>query len=156
MAVATTLREYLEARQVGYEVISHSHSESALRTAEAAHVPGDRMAKCVLLGDDHSYLLAVIPATYRLELGRLNQVSARHLEMISEDEMGSAFSDCERGAIPPVGAAYGIETVVEADLAQQEEVFFESGDHEHLIKVRGDDFRRLMDQAQRAHVSHHL
>jgi Ala-tRNA(Pro) deacylase len=156
MAVATTLQEYLESRRVAYEVITHSHTESAMRTAEAAHVPGDQMAKCVLLGDDHSYLLAVIPATYRLELGRLNQVSARHLEMIPEDEMGSAFSDCERGAIPPVGAAYGIETILEADLARQEAVYFESGDHEHLIKMRGEDFLTLMDQAQRAHVSHHL
>ena len=33
-----------------------------VRAAEAAHVPGDQVAKPVLLGDEHSYLLAVIPA----------------------------------------------------------------------------------------------
>lgn len=156
MAVAMTLQEYLEARQVAYEVISHSHTNSALRTAEAAHIPGDQVAKCVLLGDDHSYVLAVIPSTYRLELGRLNQVTARHLELIPEEEIVATFSDCERGAIPPLGEAYGIETVVESDLARQEDVYFESGDHEHLIKMRGDDFRTLLHQAPRVHVSHHL
>ncbi|MFB1487049.1 MULTISPECIES: aminoacyl-tRNA deacylase [unclassified Thiocapsa] len=97
-----------------------------------------------------------MPATYRLELGRLNQVIARHLEMIDETEMESTFSDCERGAIPAIGAAYGIETVLETDMARQQEIYFESGDHEHLIKMRGEDFCFLLNQAPRIHVSHHL
>ena len=156
MSVAATLQEYLDNHEVGYEVIEHGHTNSALRTAESAHVPGDQLAKSVLLGDEHSYLLAVIPATYRLEIGRLNQVTARHLEMIDEDEMEATFSDCERGAIPPVGEAYGIETVLETDLAKQEAIYFESGDHKHLIRMKGDDFRSLMDQVQRVHVSRHL
>lgn len=76
--------------------------------------------------------------------------------MIDETEMESTFSDCERGAIPAIGAAYGIETVLETDLARQEEIYFESGDHEHLIKMRGEDFRFLLNHAPRIHVSHHL
>jgi Ala-tRNA(Pro) deacylase len=156
MGVAMTLKDYLEGLNLAYEVISHVHAPSAMRTAEAAHVPGDQVAKSVLLGDEDSYLLAVIPSTYRLELPRLNQLTARHLEFIPEDEIEAAFSDCERGAIPPVGQAYGIETVVESDLVRQEAVYFESGDHEHLIKMSGKDFRTLMGEVHRAHVSHHL
>ncbi|HOP15081.1 MAG: YbaK/EbsC family protein [Gammaproteobacteria bacterium] len=156
MGIAATLREYLESRGITYEVVEHPHTDSAMRAAEAAHVPGDQVAKPVLLGDEHSYLLAVIPATHRLELDRINQVLSRNLEMLPEDEIEAAFSDCERGAIPAVGEPYGIDVVIEPALLHQPEVYFESGDHEHLIHLHGEVFRDLMANAPRAHLSHHL
>ena len=156
MAIATTLQDYLESRGIAYDVVEHPHTDSAMRAAEAAHVPGDQVAKPVLLGDDHSYLLAVIPATHRLELDRLNQMLARSLEMLPEDEIEATFSDCERGAIPAVGEPYGVDVVVDPALIHQSDVYFESGDHEHLIHMDGEVFRGLMEHAPRAHVSHHL
>lgn len=156
MAIATTLEEYLESHEISYDVVAHAHADSAMRAAQAAHVPGDQVAKPVLLGDDHSYLLAVIPATHRLELDRLNQMLARSLEMLPEDEIESTFTDCECGAIPAIGEAYGVDVVVDPALTHQADVYFESGDHEHLIHVRGDVFRGLMEHAPRAPVSHHL
>lgn len=156
MAVATTLEEYLESREISYDVVEHPHTDSAMRAAQAAHVPGDQVAKPVLLGDDHSYLLAVIPATHRLELDRLNQMLARSLEMLPEDEIEATFTDCECGAIPAIGEAYGVDVVVDPALTQQADVYFESGDHEHLIHMRGDIFRGLMEHVPRAPVSHHL
>jgi len=156
MGVATTLQDYLESRGIAYEVVEHPHTNSAMRAAEAAHVPGDQVAKPVLLGDDDSYLLAVIPATHRLELDRVNQIMARSLEMLPEDEIEATFSDCERGAIPAIGEPYGVDVVVDPALVQQPEVYFESGDHEHLIHVHGDVFRGLMEDVPRVHLSHHL
>ncbi len=156
MGVATTLRDYLDGRGIAYQIVEHPHTDSAMRAAEAAHVPGDQVAKPVLLGDDHSYLLAVIPATHRLELDRLNQTMARSLEVLPEDEIEATFSDCERGAIPALGEPYGVDVVVDPALIHQPDVYFESGDHQHLIHMRGEDFRNLMENVPRAHVSHHL
>ncbi|MCG6967359.1 MAG: YbaK/EbsC family protein [Chromatiaceae bacterium] len=156
MAVAATLRDYLENRGIKFDIVEHPHASSAMRAAESAHVPGDQVAKPVLLGDDHSYLLAVIPATHRLELDRLNQMLARSLEVLPEDEIEATFSDCERGAIPAVGEPYGVDVVLDPALMQQADVYFESGDHEHLIHMAGDEFRDLMENVPRAHVSHHL
>ena len=102
------------------------------------------------------YLLAVIPATHRLELDRLNQILARSLEMIDEEEIASTFADCKVGAIPVVGEAYGVDAVLDATLSHEPDVYFESGDHEHLIHMRGEDFRVLMEHVPRVQVSHHL
>lgn len=156
MAVATTLEEYLAHREVAYDVVPHPRADTAMRVAEAAHVPGDQVAKPVLLGDDDSYLLAVIPATHRLELDRLNQVLARSLEMLPEVEVEATFSDCESGAIPAIGEPYGVDVLVDPALVYQDDVYFESGDHEHLIHMRGEVFRGLMEHVPRAPVSHHL
>ncbi len=156
MGVATTLQDFLESRGIAYDVVEHAHTDSAVRAAKAAHLPGDQVAKPVLLGDEHSYLLAVIPASHRLELDRLNQVMARSLEILPEDEVEATFVDCERGAIPAVGEPYGIDVVVDPALIHQSDVYFESGDHEHLIHMLGEDFRGLMEHVPRVHVSHHL
>jgi len=156
MALAAIIKEYLENLKLSYELVAHSHSSSALRSAEAAHVPGDLIAKSVLLGDDTSYVLAVIPASHRLELERLNTLTGRTLELVHEDEIEAAFADCERGAIPAVGEAYGIDTIVDNALFSLRQVYFEAGDHEHLVRVAAEDFRKVMGGAQHARISHHL
>ncbi|MET0027998.1 MAG: YbaK/EbsC family protein [Candidatus Thiodiazotropha sp.] len=156
MAIAITLEEYLHNHHSQFEVIEHLRTDSALRTAEAVHIPGDQMVKSVLLGDDQSYLLAVIPATHSVRLQDLARLTGRRLSFINENELGQAFADCELGALPPVGTPYGIETLVEARLFQQKELYFESGDHCKLIHMSGEAFKALEDESQIGVFSQHL
>ena len=67
--------------------------------------------------------------------------------MASESELTFLFGDCELGAIPPVGPAYGMVTVVDDSLADQPEIYFEAGDHEKLIHMNQKEFTVLMDNA---------
>ena len=156
MAIAITLREYLQNQGISYDVIDHRRTDSTLNTAEAAHIPGDRMAKSILLGDDESYMLAVIPATHRLEMGQLIQLTGRKLSLISEQELQQAFADCETGAVPPTGPPYGIETLVDASLLKQPELYFESGDHGKLIHISREKFKELESDAIVGEFSRHL
>ena len=156
MTVAATLKDYLNSLHYKYDTVAHTHTDSSLRTAEAAHVSGEQVAKPVLLGDDHSYLLVVIPASHRLDVKRVNKFTGRHLKMITEDELEMAFADCEKGAVPAAGEAYGIDTLVDSGLVEQKDVYFESGDHETLIHMEGETFRNLMVNAEKVDVSHHL
>ena len=156
MAIAMTLREYLDDHGLDYEVIEHVRTDSALTTSEAAHVPGDRMAKSVLLGDDETYLLAVVPATYRVKLAEIARLTGRQFRLIAEDEVEEAFSDCEVGAIPPMGVPYGIETLVDSSLMGQPDVYFESGDHGKLLHMGIDAFRAAEEEAVVAPIGRHI
>jgi Ala-tRNA(Pro) deacylase len=60
------------------------------------------------------------------------------------------FADCERGAIPPVGLAYGMTTIVDDSLAAQPEIYCEAGDHETLLHMNRDTFMSLMEHADHA------
>ena len=104
------------------------------------------------------YRMVVVPSDYHVELGTLQHVLGVPVELASEAELGQAFPDCEEGAVPPIGDAYGITTLwdPEASLGAQEHVYFESGDHEHLVSVSGRQFHELMAHAERAHMSHHI
>ena len=156
MAIAITLKEYLEHQHIDFDVIEHRQTDSTLETCEAAHIPGDRMAKSILLEDDDSYLMAVIPATHRLQLDHLNETTGRQLELAREDELVEAFADCELGAVPPTGEAYGIRTIVDAHLITQPDIYFETGDHTKLIHVSGKQFRELVDASTAEGISRHL
>jgi Ala-tRNA(Pro) deacylase len=155
MAIAITLQEYLLNHQSEYEVIDHLRTDSTLRTAEVVHIPGDKMVKSVLLGDDESYLLAVVPATHNIRLKKLSKMTGRSLTFITENELQQAFADCEIGAVPPVGRPYGIDTLVDATLLDQTDLYFESGDHRKLIHMSGVAFQELEEGAMVGDFSQH-
>ena len=113
MTIAPTLATYLEQAGIQPEVLTHPHSPSASRTAEAGHVSGNRVAKAVLLKDETGYLLAVLPASHHLRLDAVEVLTGRSLTLAAEEEIGRTFPDCEVGAVPPVGTAYGLPAVVD-------------------------------------------
>jgi Ala-tRNA(Pro) deacylase len=158
MAIAKTLEQHLKRKDVPYRQMHHPHSGSSMETAENAHVPGDALAKGVVLRDSQGLLLVVVPSDYQIELDTLNRLLERELAFVFEEELKTIFPDCETGAVPPVGTAYAIPTVwdPEASLGRQEHVYFEAGDHETLIRVTGEHFHELMAGADRAHFSHHV
>ena len=102
MSISLTLLEYLEWETVDYELLQHEPAFDSMHTAESAHIPGDQLAKCVVLEDENGYLMAVIPATHELELETLNKQLNRQLQFASEDEIADLYEDCDRGAAPPL------------------------------------------------------
>lgn len=147
MAIATSLREFLDTHHLAHDTVHHRHAESSQRAASAAGQPGDKVAKSVLLRDEEGYLLAVLPATHRVHLGRLHHSLNRNLGLATETETAQLFSDCQVGAIPPTGLLYDIDTVVDDSLLEQSDVYFEAGDHQQLIHMNRRDFGRLLGDA---------
>jgi Ala-tRNA(Pro) deacylase len=153
MSISNTVRSYLEGQSVPYEVITHRHTQSSMESAGAAHVDSDHLAKAVIVKEGDDYMMVVVPSDYRIHLGKLHRLLGREVGLATESEIVSLFPDCEGGAIPPLGTAYRLITLVDADLLKQSEIFFESGDHEHLIKVTGEGFTHLLGDAEPVAVS---
>lgn len=153
MTIASSVENYLIENDVPYDLVAHPHTATSMETAEMAHVPGARIAKTVVLEDDQGYLVAVVPASSHVDLGELHRQMNRSLGLATEHEIGGLFEDCELGAIPPLGAAYGIETIVDDSLAEQSEIYFEAGDHECLVRVTGESFENLMGNVRHGYFS---
>ena len=149
MSIATTVSNVLAEQAVEYDVLLHAHTTSSGQTAESSHVPGGRVAKSVLLEDDQGYLMVVLPASRQVDLAELHRVLNRNLGLALESELGHLFHDCEIGALPALGPAYGVETIVDDSLAEQPDVYFEAGDHEQLIHVSHEVFEILMGEGVR-------
>jgi len=153
MAIARTLITYLDERGIRYDLVEHKHTATALQTAHEANVPVHQMAKAVVLCDDAGYVVSVLPANHSLEIDWVNQELGRKLEMACEEEFSKLFADCEPGAVPALGEAYGIQVIWDDELAYTSDVYIEAGDHEHLIWLDRRDFKKLMSSLPHSIIS---
>ena len=124
MSLAHRLRHYLQNEGIGYETLEHARALTSSRSAQAAHVSGERLVKSVILHHELGYVVAVAPSTHRVELDTLQDVLKLRLGLAAENEIAKLFDDCEIGAIPPVGAAYGLAVIVDESVAHLPEEFF--------------------------------
>ncbi|MBW2287841.1 MAG: YbaK/EbsC family protein [Deltaproteobacteria bacterium] len=140
MSIANTVKWYLDSEQLSYEILQHPHTSSSAETAGAAYIWEDQLAKSVLLED-------------RVDLKRLRESMHRPLELATEAELGEIFADCEIGAVPPLGQAYGIPMIYDDCLTKLANVYFEAGDHEDLVYMGGAEFMQLLGKASHAKFS---
>ena len=127
MAISLTFERYLAAKNVVYDIVVHEPTKSAMRTAEACRVSGDRVAKAVVLHDEYGYVLAILPASHQIRLDDLRRQLGLDVDLAAEYEIEELFDDCVPGAIPPVGGCYGLDTVVDDSIEEQPEVYLEGG-----------------------------
>jgi Ala-tRNA(Pro) deacylase len=142
---AKKLKDFLDDNKVKYVTISHSPAYASHEIAASAHVPAKELAKTVMVKVDGKMTMAVLPATHRVDLPRLqDSLKADHIELASEEEFKDMFPGCTLGAMPPFGNLYGLEVLVAQRLTEDEEIAFNAGTHTELIKLAYKDFERLV------------
>ncbi len=63
--------------------------------------------------------------------------------LASEAELERIFGDCELGALPPFGGAYGLRTVVDASLSAVCDILCASNMRHEGIRLRYRDYETL-------------
>jgi Ala-tRNA(Pro) deacylase len=155
MSVPDTITNYLRANGIDFQILEHPPSSYSTETAQLAHVHGAQLAKAVVLEDGNRYVLAVVPATRRVDVDAVARLcNSRFLALVPEEDFPLLFRDCRPGAVPPIGEAYGIQSVVDESLTEPTDVYLEAGDHEHLIHLDHDAFLALIAPAERGQVSY--
>ncbi|MEB0272888.1 YbaK/EbsC family protein, partial [Pseudomonas sp. 5B4] len=96
----------LEQARCDYDIVANPHSATSLESARVASVPAERLAKSEILDDQHGhYMMAVLPADRHLDLSKIQ--TSGDWQLTRESGLPHLFGDCERGAIPALGEAYG-------------------------------------------------
>lgn len=156
MAMAMTMRNYLTSEDVDFREIEHPREFSSSRIAQQTHVSGEQVAKAVLIKGDTGYRVLVVPSTCRVDLGGISHQFRERLGLATENEVREIFMDCDPGAIPPIGQAYGVRVCYDDVLAEQPDIYLEAGDHETLVHMNGREFCRLMANAEHGRFSCHM
>jgi Ala-tRNA(Pro) deacylase len=157
MSMSVRLSSYLEQCGARYELCAHDHSRTSVQTARLAHIPEHQLAKSVILEDDSGFVMAVVPADSRVRIGALAQMLGRHdLHLADERRIAQVFNDCEVGAVPALGMAWGVETIVDDELRENAEVYIEAGDHEMLLRMSDQQFGALMRDAKHGSICRHV
>lgn len=139
------LRDFLDAHEVKYIVLSHSKAYTAQGVAAMSHIPGKELAKTVIVKLDGVLAMAVLPASFQVDLLALKkEVGVMDAEIATEREFKQHFPDCETGAMPPFGNLYGLPVYVDETLADDLEIAFNAGSHHELIRLDYADFEQLV------------
>ena len=144
MGIPTRLKTLLDQNKIPYSVMSHQTTYTAQGTATTMQISAKELAKTVVVWADEEMILAVLPGPRHVKLHELRAELGKSVRLASEQEFGSHFPDCEAGAMPPIGSLYNLPVYVDESLADDEEIVFNAGTHHDAIRMRYDDFVRLV------------
>jgi Ala-tRNA(Pro) deacylase len=145
------IKQYLKQKQVPFEVLRHERSETAAGTAKELDVSEDNFAKTVVLLVDGRPVIAVLQAPYLVNPAEVkNALGAGVAALADEADFEEYFPDCERGAVPPFGSQYGMPTVVDTHLAEDDYIVFDGNTHREAIMMRFEDYQTIEHPHQAA------
>ena len=113
MGIAITLAKYLVDQGIAYDLVPHPYTATASESAAASQVAADSLAKAVVLKGGDGFMLAVLPASRHIHFTELRHLLGSDVDMANEEQVETPFIDCEPGAVPALGAAYGLNVAVD-------------------------------------------
>ncbi|MCW8879340.1 MAG: YbaK/EbsC family protein [Kangiellaceae bacterium] len=154
MTIATRVNKYLKTQGITFRKIAHPLSNSSISSAKAAKVSTSDVAKAVVLEDHEGHhLMAVLPTDKIVSLARLNRRFRADFHLLPESEVYRIFSDCHRGAIPPIGEAYHMNTVVDDEIFNRPRIFLEAGDHQLLLELKQKEVKKVFGNCHHQQIS---
>ena len=139
MRITTMLTD----RQVSFEQLPHPPAFSAQKRAKYLRVSGSRVAKSVLLHGPEGFLVAILPASYRIDTVELGRALGGPVRLATSKEIRTIFPDCEWGVVPPFSRLYGLPTILDDSFPPEDWIVFETHTHMTSIRLRCEDFERL-------------
>jgi Ala-tRNA(Pro) deacylase len=144
MPILKKLKELFDQAKVPYEIFNHPLAYTAQEIAATQHVPGNEIAKVVMLEVDGALVMAVIAGNHKISVeGARTSLGAAHVRLATEDEFISRFPGCEIGAMPPFGHLFGLKTLIDPALAKDEHIYFNAGNHAQTVRLKYKDFLAL-------------
>ena len=140
------LTSVLDAAGARYDLLPHAHTETAAAAAEALGLAPADVAKTLVVATPEGYVRAVLPASERIDLGKLSEIVGERkkaLRLASEEELERDYPDFELGAVPPVGGARRDPVVLDSRLAERESIVFEAGSHEESVRLAPAELVRV-------------
>jgi Ala-tRNA(Pro) deacylase len=135
--------EHLAERGVAFEVVPHRRTFTSLQEARELGMAAEEVLKTVALWTGGKYVLAVVPASRRLDLRRVREaLEDPDARLATEADLAADFPGYELGALPPLGSLLGVPLLVDPEVLEQELVVFAAGLETESVQVVAADLLR--------------
>lgn len=128
-SVFERVERMLQDRGAEYSVLRHEPVYTSEQAAAVRGVPLASGAKALICKGDDTFVMFILPADRKLAS---KAVRARRgwkkLRFASREEVAE-MTGLAPGSIPPFGSLFGLETICDDRLAENETVNFNAGDH---------------------------
>lgn len=140
MTVFARLKDFLTAHVVAFDVLQH---EPVYTSEEAAAVRGTVLAsgaKALICRADDRFVMFVLPADRRLSSKQVRRnTGIRSLRFATREEVLD-LTQLTPGSIPPFGSLFGLATLCDVKLSENERINFNAGDHTISLSMTYEDY----------------
>lgn len=140
------LETFLKEGGFNFEKHTHPKAYTSQELAHEEHVSGYMVAKPVIVKGAAEFTMCVLPAPKHLDLKQVaDLLQEPEVRLATESEMAELFPECELGAEPPVGSLFGMKTIMDTNLKDDEFLVMQAGTHTEAIKMRREDWERCCE-----------
>jgi Ala-tRNA(Pro) deacylase len=140
LSVFDRVERLLREQGIVFSVLRH---EAVYTSEEAARIRGTPLAsgaKALVCKGDERFVMFVVPADRKLDSRSVRRAQGwRKLRFASVDEVAE-LTGLAPGAIPPFGSLFGLPTLCDRRLGENESINFNAGDHSISVSMRYNDY----------------
>lgn len=133
----------LDEAGVEYRTFEHEPVRTSEQAAAVRGTPLERGAKALVLECGDELIVAVISAAAKVDFKALKRALGMKRVQMASPQRVQAATGCAPGGVPPFGRMFGLRTLVDPSLLEQEWIDFNAGERTRSVEMRADDYRRL-------------
>ncbi len=145
MEVFDKILDLLEKNKIDYELKEH---EPSYTSEESAKNRGEDLkigAKALILKINEEFIMCVISAVKKINSKKLKLIlKNKNLRFANINEV-KEITKCVPGSVPPFGDLFNLEILIDKSLLENEFIAFNAGLLTKSIKMKKDDYLKLVD-----------
>ncbi len=140
--------KFLDSKQAKYRVINHSPAGSALEYEQIVGTKLEQQLKALFveyrIGVEVKYAICVVPGNSKLDLNKVRAYFQANVAQLASKEKLLELTGLTFGIVPPLGEIYNLETVVDWEALQEEELCFNAGSLEKSVFIPRAEYQKLV------------
>lgn len=140
----TLATDHLKRLGIEFETAPHARATSSIDEARTLGVSAGEVAKVVVLDTAKGHMLAVVPASTRVDVHRVREIlDDPHVRLATEEEIQRDYPNYELGALPPLGSLLATPMIIDDELTSHATVVFADGIQTESVKMKTEDLVRV-------------
>ena len=139
-SVFERVENLLKQHGIAFQVLRH---EPVYTSEEAARVRGTPLAsgaKALIVKGEDAFVMIVVPADRKLDSHAVRRARGwRKLRFATREEV-LEMTALAPGSIPPFGSLFGLHTLCDQRLGDNDVINFNAGDHSISVSMRYEDY----------------
>ena len=141
---ATALENALTEAGIGFDVLDHERTDTAVLEAAVLGLRPSEVAKTIVVRTPDGDVRVVVSSGDRIDMHRLRELlgGGKDVRLATEEELERDYPEFELGAVPPVGGKADA-VLVDRRVAGRETIVLEAGVHDQSIRIEAGDLVRV-------------
>jgi Ala-tRNA(Pro) deacylase len=139
-SVFDRVESLLTQHGIGFQVLRHEPVYTSEQAARVRGTPLASGAKALICKGERRFVMFVVPADRKLDSHAVRRAKGwRKLRFASREEV-MELTGLAPGSIPPFGSLFGLPTLCDERLGENEIINFNAGDHSISVSMRYVDY----------------